>query len=45
MTEFQRYMLRWLDGHCRQVCGMWLWPEDVRRDSRIAERCYWTVVS
>jgi len=41
MTEFQLLMLRRLDGVPRRVGGLWLWPEDLRRDPALAERAYW----
>lgn len=40
MTEFQLLMLRRLGGAPRHVAGLWLWPEDVRRDPVLAERAY-----
>jgi len=40
MTEFQLLMLRRLHGAPRRVGGVWLRPEDVRRDPALAERAY-----
>ena len=40
MTEFQLLMLRRLDGTPRRIAGLWLRPEDVRRDPALAERAY-----
>jgi len=40
MTEFQLLILRRLDGTPRRIAGLWLRPEDVRRDPALAERAY-----
>lgn len=43
MTQFQHFMLEYLGGRCRRIGSIWIWPQDVRRDPRIAERTYWMV--
>jgi len=46
VTAFQLYMLDYLrqrGAGAVRVAGLWLWPEDVRRDARLAERVYWVV--